>query len=101
MILAFKVFLYNNAELFIMIKEIGLIAMVAIGLTLVSPGTNVKAKDNPTQVPISSHQQVQATGSNMTGASANTTRTHSSSLSLPAGHQGNLKKDNPTQIPVG
>ena len=38
MILAFKVFLYNNAELLIMIKQIGLIAMVAIGLTLVSPG---------------------------------------------------------------
>lgn len=108
MILAFKtIFLYNRAKSCRMIKQIGLIALVAIGLTLIIPGTNVEAKDNPTQVPIG-HHQMQAAGSNMTGAAANTTgatanttganTTHGSSLPTvnPAGHG----KDNPEQIPV-
>jgi transcription initiation factor TFIIIB Brf1 subunit/transcription initiation factor TFIIB len=38
------VFLYNNAELFTMIKQICLIAIVAIGLAVLIPGTNVQAK---------------------------------------------------------
>jgi hypothetical protein len=39
------VFLYDNAELFTMIKQIGLIAIEAMPLTLVIAGTNVEARD--------------------------------------------------------
>jgi hypothetical protein len=39
-------FLYKNAESFTMIKQICLIAIVAMGLALLIPGTHVEAKSS-------------------------------------------------------
>jgi hypothetical protein len=41
------VFLYYNVRLFTMIKQLCLIVIVAIGLIILIPGTNVAAKSNP------------------------------------------------------
>ncbi len=40
------VFLYCNVKLFTMIKQLFLIVIVAIGLIILMPGTNVAAKPN-------------------------------------------------------
>jgi hypothetical protein len=70
-------FLYDNTKTFTMIKQIGLIAVVAIGLALLIPGTNVQAI-------ISHHSHLHSTGG----------------IGLGIGAIAKFKahKDNPTQI---
>ena len=71
--------LYNNTNLLTMIKQICLIAMVAMGLVLLIPGTNVEAN--------SSHHR---------------SHLHSTGIGFGIGAIAKFKahKDNPSQIHI-
>jgi hypothetical protein len=85
-----------------MIKEICLIAMVAFGLTLVIPRTNVEARDSPQQNSLGSHLQ----GTSLPNHGANAAKilfAASSIIGLGLAAYGvkilKAHKDNPQQTP--
>ena len=83
-----------------MIKEICIIAMVAFGLILVIPGTNVEARDSPQLNSLGSH--LQSTSLPNHGAQIPVIASHIAGIGLGIASIVKFKqhKDNPTQIHI-